>query len=131
MVADAAGDQPGRPRIADLRLYALASSIDHVRWRPTWIGSSLTLGGFIAHVIAVVPVFSEMWWKPWLERVSIFTAYDPVEVVTKGETVRPAPGPPGGGRGALYLVGVSAIRVPGPPGERMIREARAIRMTFA
>jgi ABC-2 type transport system permease protein len=65
----------------------LASSIDHVRWRPSWIGSSLTLGGFIAHVIAMLPVFGEMWWKPWLERVSIFTAYDPIEVVTKGETL--------------------------------------------
>jgi ABC-2 type transport system permease protein len=67
----------------------LVSSVDHVRWRPTWIGSSLTLGGFIAYVIAMVPVFSEMWWKPWLERVSIFTAYNPVEVVTKGESLSP------------------------------------------
>jgi ABC-2 type transport system permease protein len=64
----------------------LASSFDHVRWRPTWIGSSLTLAGFIAHVIAMIPVFSDMWWKPWLERVSIFRAYNPVELVVKGET---------------------------------------------
>jgi ABC-2 type transport system permease protein len=67
----------------------LASSIDHVRSRPTWIGSSLTLGGFIAYVIAMVPVFSGMWWQPWLERVSIFMAYNPVEVVTKGESFAP------------------------------------------
>ncbi len=64
----------------------LASSIDNVRWRPTWIGSSLTLAGFIAYVIAMIPVFSEMWWKPWLERLSIFRAYNPVELVAKGET---------------------------------------------
>jgi ABC-2 type transport system permease protein len=67
----------------------LASSVDHVRWRPTWIGSSLTLAGFIAYVIAMVPVFHEMWWKPWLERLSIFSAYNPVEVVTKGEMFVP------------------------------------------
>lgn len=65
----------------------LASSIDHVRWRPAGIGSSLTLAGFIAYVIAMNPVFSDMWWRPWLERVSIFAAYTPVEIVTKGETV--------------------------------------------
>jgi ABC-2 type transport system permease protein len=67
----------------------LTSSGDHVRWRPTWIGSSLTLAGFIAYVIAMVPVFSEMWWRPWLERISIFMAYNPVEVMTKGETLAP------------------------------------------
>ena len=67
----------------------LISSIDHVRWRPTWIGASLTLAGFIAYVIAMVPVFSDMWWKPWLDRLSIFTAYDPVDVVTKGESLGP------------------------------------------
>jgi ABC-2 type transport system permease protein len=67
----------------------LVSSIDHVRWRPTWIGSSLTLAGFIAYVIAMIPVFSEMWWKPWLERASIFRAYNPVELVVKAETLGP------------------------------------------
>jgi ABC-2 type transport system permease protein len=67
----------------------LASSVDHVRWRPTWIGSSLTLAGFIAFVIAMLPVFAEMWWKSWLERVSIFSAYNPVEVVTRAETFAP------------------------------------------
>lgn len=67
----------------------LISAIDHVRWRPTWLGSSVTLAGFIAHVIAMVPVFADMWWKPWLDRLSIFTAYDPVEIVTKGETFAP------------------------------------------
>ena len=64
----------------------LASSLDHVRWRPSWAGSTLTLGGFIAYVIAMIPVFRDMWWKPWLERVSIFKAYNPVELVIKGET---------------------------------------------
>ena len=67
----------------------LISSIDQVRWRPTWIGSSLTLGGFIGRVVAMVPVFSDMWWKPWLERCSIFTAYDPVEAVARGEMIAP------------------------------------------
>lgn len=64
----------------------LASSIDHVRWRPTWIGSSLTLAGFIARVVAMLEVFSEMAWRPWLERASIFSAYTPVDIVARGET---------------------------------------------
>lgn len=67
----------------------LASSMDHVRWRPTWIGSCLTLAGLIANVIALQPVFADEWWKPWLQRFSIFSAYNPVEVVTRGETLAP------------------------------------------
>jgi ABC-2 type transport system permease protein len=67
----------------------LASAIDHVRWRPTWIGSCLTLAGLIANVIALQPVFADAWWKPWLQRFSIFSAYNPVEVVTKGDTLSP------------------------------------------
>jgi ABC-2 type transport system permease protein len=64
----------------------LASSIDQVRWRPTTIGSVLTLGGFIAFVIASNPVFRDRSWRPWLERVSIFKAFDPVELVTDGQS---------------------------------------------
>ncbi len=64
----------------------LASSIDHVRWRPTTIGSVLTLGGFIAFVISMIPVFQDRSWKPWLERVSIFKLFDPVELVTAGQS---------------------------------------------
>jgi hypothetical protein len=29
-----------------------------------------------------------MSWKPWLERISIFKAYNPVELVTTGETLQ-------------------------------------------
>jgi ABC-2 type transport system permease protein len=62
----------------------LASALDHVRWRATSIGSFLTLGGFIAYVISLIPVFHDMAWRPWLERISIFKAYNPVELVTTG-----------------------------------------------
>ncbi len=65
----------------------LASSIDSVRWRPTSIGSGLTLAGVIAFVVSLVPQLQNMSWKPWLERVSIFKAYNPVELVTKGESL--------------------------------------------
>ncbi len=65
----------------------LVASIDHVRWRPSWVGSTLTLAGFIAYVIAMIPVFRNMWWRPWLERVSLFKAYNPVELVIKGESL--------------------------------------------
>jgi ABC-2 type transport system permease protein len=64
----------------------LASSVDHARWRPTSIGSVLTLGGMIAYVISIIPVFRESSWKPWLERVSIFKLYNPIELVGAGET---------------------------------------------
>jgi ABC-2 type transport system permease protein len=64
----------------------LASSLDHVRWRPTSIGSVLTLGGIIAYVVSMIPVFADSSWKPWLERVSIFKAYNPIELVDAGET---------------------------------------------
>jgi ABC-2 type transport system permease protein len=64
----------------------LASALDHVRWRASSIGSVLTLAGFIAYVVSLFPVFAEMRWKPWLERVSIFKAYNPVALVTGGES---------------------------------------------
>jgi len=64
----------------------LASALDHVRWRPTSIGSVLTLAGFIAFFISKIEVVQKMSWKPWLESISIFTAYNPVELVTKGES---------------------------------------------
>src|SRR4029077_14192112 len=65
----------------------LASAMDHVRWRPTSIGSVLTLGGFIAYVVSMIPVLQDTIWTPWLERVSIFKAYSPVELVTTGESL--------------------------------------------
>lgn len=60
----------------------LFSSLDHVRWRPTMLGSTLTLAGFIARVIAVIPVFKDMSWRPWVDRASIFRLYNPVDAVT-------------------------------------------------
>jgi ABC-2 type transport system permease protein len=65
----------------------LASALDHVRWRATSIGSILTLGGIIAYVVSMIPVLQDMSWKPWLERVSIFKAYTPIELVDAGETL--------------------------------------------
>lgn len=65
----------------------LVSSMDQVRWRPTSVGSVLTLGGMIAYVVSMIPVFQESSWKPWLERVSIFKLYNPVELVDAAETL--------------------------------------------
>ncbi len=83
----------------------LISTVDHVRWRPTWIGSTLTLAGFIGHVITAFPVFAESWWKPWVDRVSIFSAYDPVELVTKAESFGPHVGILAGVGGACVVLG--------------------------
>jgi ABC-2 type transport system permease protein len=63
----------------------LFSTLDHVRWRPTMIGSMLTLAGFIARVVAVIPVFKDMSWRPWVDRASIFRLYNPVDAVTGRE----------------------------------------------
>jgi len=63
----------------------LFSSMDLVRWRPTMIGSVLTLAGFIARVIALIPIFKDEAWRPWAERFSIFSLYNPVDAVTGRE----------------------------------------------
>ncbi|WP_165070267.1 ABC transporter permease subunit [Paludisphaera rhizosphaerae] len=60
----------------------LFSSADIVRWRPMTAGSVLTLAGFIARVIAVIPVFKDSPWRPWAEHASLFTLYNPVDAVT-------------------------------------------------
>ena len=60
----------------------LVSALDQVRWRPTMIGSVLTLAGFIAWVISVIPVLQKYAWRAWLERISIFKLYNPVDAVS-------------------------------------------------
>lgn len=62
----------------------LLSTLDLVRWRPTLIASSLALACYIAQVIANIPSLDN--WK-WLEHVSIFTAYDPVEAALQGHNL--------------------------------------------
>lgn len=63
----------------------LFSTLDHVWWRPTMLGSILTLAGFIARVVAVIPVFKDMSWRPWVDKASIFRLYNPVDAVTGRE----------------------------------------------
>lgn len=64
----------------------LASALDHVRWRATLIGSVLTLGGFIALVVSLIPILQKMSWEPYVEKISIFKAYNPIQAVTGGDT---------------------------------------------
>ncbi len=45
------------------------------------------------------PVFSHRPWKPWLEGISIFSAYNPIEVVTAAETF---------GGNVAFLAGIAA-----------------------
>lgn len=61
----------------------LFSAMDVVRWRPLTLGSSLTLAGFIARVIATIPVFKDSAWRPWAEHASLFSLYDPVDAVSE------------------------------------------------
>mgnify|MGYP001117739983 CR=1 FL=1 len=60
----------------------LFSSADIVRWRSMTAGSVLTLAGFIARVIAMIPVFKDSFWRPWAEHASLFSLYNPVDAVT-------------------------------------------------
>jgi ABC-2 type transport system permease protein len=62
----------------------MISAASSVRWRPNLIGSVVTMGGFIILVIAYMPSMDD--WK-WIESLSIFRAYTPVEVVIKGESL--------------------------------------------
>jgi ABC-2 type transport system permease protein len=59
----------------------LLSTLDFARWRPNLIASVATLAGFIALVLANIQQLD----LKWLEKFSIFKAYDPVEAVVKGE----------------------------------------------
>jgi ABC-2 type transport system permease protein len=55
---------------------AMLSSFASVRWLVTLTASFLTLAGFIAKLVANIPSLEAY---KWLEKPSIFTAYDPVE----------------------------------------------------
>lgn len=61
----------------------LCSTLDLVRWRPNLIGSVATLAGYVALIVANLPALGDDY--KWLEHLSIFKAFDPVEVITKGE----------------------------------------------
>jgi ABC-2 type transport system permease protein len=63
----------------------LASSVDFVRWRSTLIGSVLTLAGFVGLIISLIPILQKQTWEPWVERMSIFKAYNPIQAVSGGD----------------------------------------------
>ena len=74
------------------------STLDIARWRPNLIGSVATLAGFIALVVANIPQLE----VEWLAKFSIFKAYDPVELVVKGESLA-------FNAGVLGLIGVIGV----------------------
>lgn len=61
----------------------LLSAVDLARWRPNLIASILALASYVSLVISALPVMEQSRWKPWLEHVSIFKAYQPVDAVGK------------------------------------------------
>ena len=67
----------------------LASSLDHARWRPTSIGSVLTLGGMIAYVVSMIPVFRR------IELEAMVGAGVHLQVIQSGRT--------GGRRGDAWI----------------------------
>ena len=61
----------------------VVSTLDVVRWRPTMVGSTLTLAMFIALIVANLPTMEDY---QWIENYSIFKAFQPVEAAVKGES---------------------------------------------
>ena len=99
----------------------LASALDQVRWRPTMIGSVLTLAGFIAWVIAMIPVLHKYSWRIWLERVSIFKLYNPVDAVSTRELLSFNIAVLAAIARRLHRPGLRRLRPPRPAGQRLSR----------
>lgn len=59
------------------------SSMASVRWKPIMVATSATLASYIIHVLVNLPMLDE--WKRY-DRFTIFHAFNPVELVTKGQT---------------------------------------------
>jgi ABC-2 type transport system permease protein len=78
------------------------SALDIVRWRPNLLGSVLTLAMFITYVVANLPSMDEVEILQRVDKYSIFNAYNPVELVTKGQTLAGNAG---------YLAGIGAAGI--------------------
>jgi len=66
----------------------LASAVDLVRWRPTLIGSGLTIGGFVLLVMAqIFAQFPSLEHLKTIDRLSIFRAYDPAEALVAARSL--------------------------------------------
>ena len=50
------------------------------------VGSVLTLVGFVVLVVSLIPILQEQSWEPYVEKISIFKAYNPVQAVNGGDT---------------------------------------------
>jgi ABC-2 type transport system permease protein len=61
----------------------LCSACDSVRWRPVMIGSVITLASFVVFVVVNLPALDDWSWKPLLQHLTIFRAYNPVDAVGK------------------------------------------------
>jgi ABC-2 type transport system permease protein len=88
----------------------LFSAVDRVRWRPMMIGSVATLAGYVAFFVAPLPPLEGTAWKTWLERLSIFTAYNPVKAVGAGKDLMLHLAVLGGVGMAGILIGLVAFR---------------------
>jgi len=88
----------------------LFSAVDRVRWRPMMIGSVATLAGYVAFFVAPLPPLEGTAWKTWLERLSIFTAYNPVKAVGAGKDLMLHLAVLGGVGLAGILIGLVAFR---------------------
>jgi ABC-2 type transport system permease protein len=70
------------------------SSFDVVRWRANLIGSALTIGGLIGYLVANSEEMKDDW--GWLEWLTVFKGYAPVEAAVKGEELAANAGALGG-----------------------------------
>jgi ABC-2 type transport system permease protein len=65
----------------------LFSSFDVVRWRASLLGSAITIAGLVGYSVATADEFKERW--GWLEWLTVFRGYAPVEAAVKAEQFGP------------------------------------------
>ncbi len=71
--------------VAVLGLTLGASAVDRVRWRAILFGSFVTVAGYVAWFLSTQEVMEGSPWKWWMERVALFTLFNPVDAVGAGK----------------------------------------------
>lgn len=71
--------------VAVLGLTLGASAVDRVRWRSILFGTFATIAGYIAWFLSTQEVMEGSPWKWWMERIALFSLFNPVDAIGAGE----------------------------------------------
>ncbi|HEU5116511.1 MAG TPA: ABC transporter permease subunit [Isosphaeraceae bacterium] len=71
--------------VAVMGLTLGASALDRVRWRSLLFGSFVTVGGYVAWFLSTRPEMEGSPWTWWMERVALFSLFNPVDAVGAGK----------------------------------------------